>query len=109
MNKTSLPLRKSRLLTSEDLPISDNPNVPTRQHDHFHKKWLCKLLPSMIQNRLHIITDYPFNLEIVPDPDTEITLKKEMYSILMHPHRAQLTVIYICDIPMPTLQQISSV
>jgi hypothetical protein len=87
MNKTSLPPPKGRPFTSENLPISKNPYMPTCHHEYLHEKRFCKLLPGMIQNLMYIIINHPFKLEIVPDPDTEVTLEKEVYSILMHMQR----------------------
>jgi hypothetical protein len=62
MNKLPLPLSERADLSTEDLSIPEQPNIPTCQNDHFHEKRLSKTLPCSIQNLLHIISTYPLNL-----------------------------------------------
>jgi hypothetical protein len=76
MHKTCLPPCKGGSLSSEYFPIPDNPDIPTCQHKYLHKKWLRKFLPGVTAHHLQIIISPPIKLQVIPNPDTEVTLKK---------------------------------
>ena len=51
----------------------------------------------------------PFNLEVVPYPDTKVTVKEQMITILMDATRAEHTGKVFSYIPMSPLQHISGI
>ena len=82
-NKTSPPLSKRRLDIAEDPVISDRPDVPTSQKDHFCKEWLLKFPSGSICYGSHIIPYLPIDLQVVPDSATEIAAEEEMIPIFL--------------------------
>jgi hypothetical protein len=84
MNKITLPLYKSGPLISEDLSISQKPNMPTSHYGYLHEERFPKTPPSSLHNRLQIIITDPVNLKVGPNPLTKITLKEQMYSIFIY-------------------------
>jgi hypothetical protein len=64
MNKVTLPLCKSGPLISENLPISQKPNMPASQYDYLHEESFSKTPPSSLHNRLQIIITDPINLKV---------------------------------------------
>jgi hypothetical protein len=109
MNKTTSPPSERGCLSSKDHSISDQPDIPTSKHNYLHKERLAKSLPSRRYYGLHISMLNPIHLEVIPDPGTEITLKKEMHPIFIYPRGAEFTVLIIRHFPMSSLQQISGV
>jgi hypothetical protein len=83
MNKVALPLCKSGPLISEDLSISQKPNMPASQYDYLHEERFPKTPPSSLHNRLQIIITDPVNLKVGPNPPAKITLKEQMNSIFI--------------------------
>jgi hypothetical protein len=82
MNEVATPSSKHWPLSSEDFHIPNLPNVPACNKSHFQEKEFPKTLGGR-SNLEHIITTLPFDLQIVPSPDTTITLEKQMLSILI--------------------------
>ena len=78
MPKSSTPFIKSGPLISENLGISNDPNVPTCSEHHFKEKRLVKIIPSMNNHIRHRVPCRPFNLKVIPDTNTEIAVEEEM-------------------------------
>jgi hypothetical protein len=76
MNKPTSPPSEGRPLVIENLPISNQPNVPACHDEHLHEERLCKSSTSHLNNGLKIIIGYPLHLEIIPNPNTEVAFKE---------------------------------
>jgi hypothetical protein len=76
MDELASPLSEGAPFTSENLLISDYPNVPTCHHHNFHKERVLKASSGLIYHILYLIMLMPFYLQIIPNSDTEITLKE---------------------------------
>jgi hypothetical protein len=83
MNKLASPLSERAPLASEDFFIPDYPNVPASHQHDFHKERMSKASLRLIQHILHMVIGMPVYLQVIPNSHTEITLKKQVYSILM--------------------------
>jgi hypothetical protein len=76
MDKLSFPPRKGGLLLSEIFCIPNQPNTPTSSQKNLHEKRLVKTSFCSSHHSLHIITDWPINLQISPNPLTKDAFKK---------------------------------
>ena len=104
VDETMFPSPKRWWDVIKNLIIPDQPDVPTCHNNHFHKERLIEKLSSSSKHLLDVIPLGPFNLEIGPNSSAKIILKEEMYSVLMNPPRTELTVILICNIPVPSFE-----
>jgi hypothetical protein len=73
------------------------------------KKRLVKTSFRSSHHSLHIITDWPINLQISPNPLTKDAFKKYMNPIFIAPRSTELTVCVLCDLPMTSLQHITCI
>jgi hypothetical protein len=76
MYKLGSALSEAAPFTSENHLISDYPNVPTCHHQNFHKERVLTASSGLIYHILYLIMLVPFYLQIIPNSDTEITLKE---------------------------------
>jgi hypothetical protein len=75
MSCTNLLFHLTIFLT-KDFTIPDQPNIPANYDKNFNKKWMTKTSLGMVQYYLNIIMLLPFYLEIIPNLDTQSTLKE---------------------------------
>ena len=82
------------------------PNIPPSKEEYFHKESLVEILSGMQTQFHHVIAILPNNLQIIPHTYTEITLEKEMVSVLKCPSWTENTFRPIIDLPMPPLDHV---
>ena len=82
MNEAIPPCPERRSNVPESSVIPDIPNIPPSNEDHFPKERFVEILSSMACNLHHVITVFPDDLQIIPHPNTEIALEKEVVSVL---------------------------
>ena len=109
MYKFTPPHAKRGPLWSEDLPIPSSPNAPGRSEHNLKEEWLLKILLGVQKAGGHILSAQPINLEITPDPLTEIAVEEEMEPILMQMGRTKYTkIILLISPPMSPEKEVSS-
>jgi hypothetical protein len=109
MDEIVAPSSKRWLLHSENLPISELPNMPAGKKSYLLEKRMAKAVSSSPCNLLNVHTTTPFNLQVVPDTLTELTIKEQVLSVLVNPAITHDTRIILRNSPIPPFQQILSV
>ena len=107
MYKITSPCCKSSPCPPEGSPIPQNPYIPSSCEHHFKEEWVSKSLPCFRETLLDIRAMAPINLQIIPNPATEVTFKEKMCSIFIDISITDDTnVIIQRGPPMPSDQHI---
>lgn len=85
MNGSISPCSERWLDVPESSVVSDLPDIPPGSKNHLRKERFVELLSSMVGNLHHVITVFPYNLQINSDASTEIALEKKVVSALQDP------------------------
>ena len=109
MLESSSPFIETCPLTSEDLGISDDADIPIGNKHYFGEKGLVKTSPCLDDQISHRISSRPINLQIIPNSDTEIAVEKEMVSGFSYLKGAEPTSNTIIHVPVPPINHILSV
>ena len=109
MPESSSPFIETCPLTSENLGIPDDPDIPAGNKHYFSEEGLIKTPPCLDDKIQHRVTSRPINLQIVPNSDTEIAVEKEMVSGFSCLKGAELTSNTIIHVPVPPINHILSV
>src|SRR4051812_39298851 len=110
MYKFTTPGTKHRSFPSESPSIPKNPNVPSCCEHHLKEKAFSKSLSGQRNALMDIRTTRPVNLQISPDPYTEVAGKKQVLTILINMLVAQHTkIISIPSPPVSPHQQVLGV
>ena len=109
MNESISPCSEGRLDVPESSVISILPNIPPGSKNHLRKERFVELLSSMEGNLHHVLTVFPYNLQINPDASTEIALEKEMISILQCQSWTKDTLRPIINSPMSMMNHVLGV
>ena len=81
MYKRSPPMIEARSDMPKNFSIPDQPNIPGSSEDHFSKKGLIEIPPSIENNVCHVVTMRPIYLKIIPHTLTKKAIEKEMIHI----------------------------
>jgi hypothetical protein len=109
MYEASSPSSEGRENVLKDCFISLLPNMPTGQDNHFSKKWFPKILSCCREDLLETISIIPLNLQLVPNPNAERTLKEQVLPVLSHMSWAKDTVKDICNILVMSSDHVPSI
>ena len=109
MNEAISPRPERWFDVPESSVIPDLPNIPPGSENHLPKERFVEILSSMACNLHHVITVFPYNLQINPHPNTEIALEKEVVSVLQYPSWTKYTFRPIINPPVPPLDHVLSV
>ena len=85
MDESISPCSEGWLDVPESSVISDLPNIPPGSKNHLRKERFVELLSSMEGNLHHVLTVFPFNLQIAPDASTEVAQEEKVVSVLQNP------------------------
>lgn len=77
MHKTTSPSIESWPFMSEDLCIHEYPYVPTGCEDHFGEERMVKISVGLNGKMIHIRSQWPAYLKVVPHSNTDSTLKTD--------------------------------
>ena len=109
MNEAIFPHPERWLDVPESSVIPNLPNIPPCSENHLPNERFVEILSSMACNLHHVITVFPYNLQINPHPNTEIALEKEVVSVLQYPSWTKYTFRPIINLPLPALNHILGV
>ena len=109
MPKSKPPFIETRSLISEYFGISDDPNIPASNENHFREKGLIKTSSSLSNQLHHGGASRPINLQIIPDPDTEIAVEEQVISGFSNLQGTKPTMDPIIHVPVPSLNHVLGV
>ena len=109
MNEDIFPHPGRWLDVPERSVIPTLPNIPPCSENHLPKERFVEVLSSMASNIHHVITVFPYNLQVIPHACTEIALEKEVVSVLQNPSRTKNTFWSLINPPIPPLDHVFSV
>ena len=107
MNKITSPCCKSGPCPPECSAIPQDPNIPSSYEHHFKEERVSKSLPSLGDRLLDIRVMAPINLQIIPNPATEVTFEEKMCYIFINIRITDYTYVIIQGgPPVPSEQHI---
>ena len=109
MPKSTSPFIKTCPLTSKHFGISDDPNMPASNEYHFREERPIKTSPCLSNQLNHGGASRPINLQIIPDPYTEIAVEEQVIPGFSSLQGAEPTVDSILHVPVPSLNHILGV
>ena len=109
MYKTAPPGSKSSLNSPESSPISQNPNIPSSREHHFKEEWVSKSFPCLGDTLLDTRAMSPINLQVIPNPATEVTFKEQVVSGFPSSQGTKKAVNPIIKMPMSSFDHVLSI
>lgn len=85
------------------------PDVPRCQNHHFCRERLPNFLPGSGKYLLKRITRFPMYPEIIPNPNTKVTMKKQVGPVLNNSAWTHDIMIFSSDITISPLKHIPGV